>query len=209
MSKHDPFRTTAALDEVLLDVATLIEISPRDRSVAENRYQRLKTHLERPRGPMAPYLVDGQSMIYAQGSIATSTTIVSGTDDDRFDVDAIVEIDVPDKWSDSAALDLLEEALQGFPGATGIVRCTRCVQIQFPFMHMDVTILDRRERILAARAGDIFHSPDEGEASRVPSNPWGFTAWFRSRVGAHQEAFAEFCSPPSRRDVQEPASTLG
>ena len=197
MSNIDPFRTTAALDEVLLDVAALIELSPRDRSIAENRYRRLKAHLERANSPLAPYLVDGQSMIYAQGSIATSTTIVSGTDDDRFDLDAIVEIDVPVGWDNSQALDLLESALQGFPGATGIERCTRCVQVQFPFMHMDVTILDRRQRIAAARAGEIFHSPDEGRAYRVPSNPWGFTDWFRCKVDVCSGSICRFDpSPP-------------
>src|SRR4051812_42232737 len=140
MTYHDPFRQTAALDEVLLDVAALIELSPRDRRIAENRYRLLKKQLEREKSPLAPYLVDGVSLIYAQGSIATSTTIVSGTEDDRFDVDAIVEIDVPVDWDESRALDELEEALQGFPGAVSIVRCTRCVQLQFPFMHIDVTI---------------------------------------------------------------------
>ena len=117
MSYQDPFRQTATLDEVLLDVAALIELSPRDRRIADNRYRLLKRHLERDGGPLAPYLVDGASLIYAQGSIATSTTIVSGTEDDRFDVDAIVETDVPEGWEDSRALDLLEEALQGFPGS--------------------------------------------------------------------------------------------
>lgn len=191
MSEPDPFHKTAALDEALLDVATLIELSPHDRKVAENRYRRLKTHLERPGSALALYLVDGVSLIYAQGSIATSTTIVSGTDDDRFDVDAIVEIDVPPDWSNSRALDLLEKSLQGFPGVVKIVRCTRCVQLQFPFMHMDVTILDRRQRLAVARAGEIFHSPDTGPASRVPSNPWGFTDWFRKQVRAEQNLFKE------------------
>lgn len=187
----NPFRNTNALDEVLLDVAALIELSPRDRTIADNRYRRLKEHLERSASPLAIYLVDGQSLIYAQGSIASSTTIVSGTEDDRFDVDAIVEIDVPDDWDDDRALDILEEALQGFPGVVAIERRTRCVQLQFPFMHMDVTILDRRERIAVARAGEIFHSPDHGPSSRIPSNPWGFTAWFRSVVGIGQALFAE------------------
>jgi hypothetical protein len=191
MAEQDPFTKTDTLDEVLLDIATLIELSPRDRRVAENRYRRLKTHLERPASPLAVYLVDGQSSIYAQGSIATSTTIVSGTEDDRFDVDAIVEIDVPAGWDNSRALDLLEEALQGFPGATAIVRRTRCVQLQFPFMHMDVTILDRRARLAVERAGEIFHSPDRGPAARVPSNPWGFTGWFRATIGIGQAFFAE------------------
>jgi len=187
----NPFQQTQALDEVLLDVAALIELSPHDRRVADNRYRLLKQHLERRGSPLAPYLLDGVSLIYAQGSIATSTTIISGTEDDRFDVDAVVEIDVPALWDDDRALDLLEESLQGFPGAVKIVRCTRCVQLQFAFMHMDVTIMDRRARIAVPRAGDIFHSPDKGESFRVPSNPWGFTSWFRRTVGIGQEAFKE------------------
>ena len=191
MTYQNPFGQAAALDEVLLDVAALIELSPRDRRVMNNRYRTLKQHLERKGSPLAPYLIDGVSLIYAQGSVATSTTIVSGTGDDRFDVDAIVEIDVPLDWDDNRALDVLEESLQGFPGVLKIVRCTRCVQLQFPFMHMDVTVMDRRARLAVARAGEIFHSPDEGASSRVPSNPWGFTAWFRSKVGIGQAAFAD------------------
>lgn len=197
MTYHDrqnPFNQTAALDEVLLDVAAVIELSRRDRRVAENRYRRLKQHLERSASTLAPYVVDGVSLIYAQGSIATSTTIISGTDDDRFDVDAIVEIDVPADWDHDRALDELEKSLQGFPGVIKIVRCTRCVQLRFPFMHMDVTIMDRSARLNIARAGQIFHSPDEGASYRVDSNPWGFTAWFRGRVGIGQAAFAEALS---------------
>jgi hypothetical protein len=191
MTYHNPFRQTAALDEVLLDVAAVIELSRRDRRVAENRYRVLKRHLERSGSTLAPYLVDGVSLIYAQGSIATSTTIVSGTDDDRFDVDAIVEIDVPADWDNDKALDELEKSLQGFPGVIEIVRCTRCVQLRFPFMHMDVTIMDRSGCLAVPRAGQIFHSPDEGASYRVDSNPWGFTGWFRGRVGIGQAAFAE------------------
>lgn len=190
MSHPDPFKTTATLDEILLDTATIIELSPQDRKIAENRYRRLKSHLEG--SALAPYLIDGQSLIYAQGSIATSTTIVNGTDDDeRFDVDAVVEIDVPENWPASEPLDRLEKALQGFPGVSKIVRCTRCIQLQFASMHMDVTILDRRARISGARPGEIFHSPDDGGAYRVPSNPWGFTDWFRSKVKPDQTQFAD------------------
>jgi hypothetical protein len=191
MTDQSPFKKADTLDEVLLDVAALIELSPRDRRVAENRYRRLKAHLERPASALAVYLVDGQSRIYAQGSIATSTTIVSGIEDDRFDVDAIVEIDVPPDWDHNRALDVLEESLQGFAGVVAIVRCTRCIQLQFPFMHMDVTILDRRGRLAIDRAGEIFHSPDNGDSSRIWSNPWGFTDWFRSSVGFGEQLFAE------------------
>jgi hypothetical protein len=133
------------MDDILLDIATTIELSPADWRIADNRYRRLKSHLERPSSALAPYLEDGLSLIYAQGSIATSTAIISGIDDDRFDVDAIVEMNVPAHWSEHYTFDMLEAALQGFPGVIKIVRCTRCIQLQFAFMHMDVTLMDRTD----------------------------------------------------------------
>ncbi len=182
---------TSTLDEILLDLAALIELSPYDRRITENRYRRLKSHVERPSSPLRPYLINDESLIYAQGSVATSTTVLSGDDDDRFDVDAIVEIDVPAHWTETDPLDQLYETLQGFPGVIEIVRRTRCVQLRFAFMHMDVTIMDRSKRIAGQRPGHIFHSPDRGPASRVDSNPWGFTDWFRGKVGTGQPLFEE------------------
>lgn len=186
-----PELDTSTLDEILLDLAVLIELSPHDREIAESRYRRLKEYVERPTSPLRPYLVDGQSLIYAQGSVATSTTILSGDNDDRFDVDAIVEIDVPPHWPESEPLDQLFETLKNFPGAVEVVRCTRCVQIRFAFMHMDVTVMDRRQRLGGERPGHIFHSPDTGPAYRVDSNPWGFTGWFRTQVGIGERLFEQ------------------
>jgi hypothetical protein len=164
------------MDDILLDIATTIELSPADFRITESRYRKLKIHLEQPSSALAPHLNDGPSLIYAQGSVATSTAIISGIDDDRFDVDAIVEMNIPAHWSEHYALDMLEGALQGFPGVIKILRCTRCIQLQFAFMHMDVTLMDRSKHIAIARAGEILHAPDEGPSSRIPANPWGFTA---------------------------------
>lgn len=186
-----PDRTALLLDELLLDLATAIELSDHDREVAENRYRRLKIHLERPSSPLREHLLAGGSLIYAQGSMAIGATIVSGTDDDRFDVDALVEMKVPADWSDDEVLDQFLEALKGFPGVIKIVRCTRCVQLQFAFMHMDVTILDPAAEPRPLRVGEIFHSPDEGEAYRVPSNPFGFASWYRASVGEGAREFQE------------------
>lgn len=180
---------SSMLDEILLDLAVLIELSPYDRRIVENRYRILKEYIERPSSPLRPYIVDGESLIYAQGSIATSTTVLSGDESDRFDLDAIVEIDVPPGWSDDEALNRLFDTLQNFPGVRDVVRCTRCVQLQFAFMHIDVTIMDRRARIPGLRPGQIFHSPDSGPSFRVDSNPWGFTDWFRAQIGTRQTDF--------------------
>jgi hypothetical protein len=182
-------QTAPGLDDLLLDLATVIELSDHDRDVADNRYRRLKIHLERPSSPLRQYLLNGASLIYPQGSMAIGATIVSGTDDDRFDVDALVEMKVPSHWSDDEALDKLFEALQGFPGVQRIVRCTRCVQLQFAFMHMDVTILDPAAEPRPERVGEIFHSPDKGSSYRVPANPYGFGHWYCRNVQYPSESF--------------------
>ena len=77
-----------------------------------------------------PYLNDAESRIYPQGSISIGTTVVSGTNDDRFDLDAMVELMVPGTWAPNYVLDLLWETLKDFPDAKEVVRCTRCVQIK-------------------------------------------------------------------------------
>ncbi|WP_338833321.1 nucleotidyltransferase [Bradyrhizobium septentrionale] len=174
--------TAPILDDLLLDVVTVIELSDHDRQVAENRYRRLKPHLERPSSPLREPLMNSASMIYAQGSMAIGATIISGTDEDRFDVDALVDMTTPGHWSDDDVLDYLFDALQGFPDVRKIARCTRCVQMHFAFMHMDVTILDAARQPRIERVGEIFHSPDTGTGYRVPSNPYGFSTWFRESV---------------------------
>lgn len=174
--------TAPGLDDLLLDVVTVIELSDHDREVAESRYRRLKPHLERPTSTLRPYLLNGTGLIYAQGSMAIGATIISGTDEDRFDVDAILEMQVPSFWSNDEALDQLFASLQGFPDVHKFVRCTRCVQMQFAFMHMDVTILDPTKEPRPPRIGHIFHSPDTGSSYRVPSNPYGFSTWYRENV---------------------------
>lgn len=179
------------LDELLLDAATSIELSDHDQQIAEKRYRILKQHLERPSSPLRNLLIHQKGRIYAQGSVATSTAIVNGTEKERFDVDAIVEINVPSHWSDEQALDELFASLQGFPGAIEIERCTRCVQIRFAFMHMDVTILDRTGWLPIERAGEIFHSPDDAPAYRVDANPWGFSDWLRKQFSENQPTFAK------------------
>jgi len=188
-----PFQDTApGLDDLLLDVVTIIELSDHDREVAENRYRKLKPHLERPSSPLRPYLMSSSSLIYAQGSMAIGATIVSGTDEDRFDVDALVDMKVPAHWSNDDGLDQLFVALQGFPDVRKFVRCTRCVQMQFAFMHMDVTILDPAPEPRPDRVGEIFHSPDGGGMGyRVPSNPYGFGLWYRQNVVYPTREFLE------------------
>jgi hypothetical protein len=180
------------LDDLLFDVVTVIELSDHDRQVADNRYQRLQPHLERPSSRLRELLLNNTCLIYAQGSMSIGATIINGAEDeDRFDVDALVDVPIPSRWSHDEALDQLYDSLQGFPDVRKIVRCTRCVQMQFAFMHMDVTMLNPMAEPRPERIGEIFHSPDTGQSSRVPSNPYGFSQWFRSNVTYPTQAFLD------------------
>jgi hypothetical protein len=184
--------TAPGLDDLLFDVVTVIELSDHDRQVAENRYQKLQSHLERPASPLRDLLLNNTCLIYPQGSMSIGATIISGAEDeDRFDVDALVDVPVPAHWSNDEALDLLYDSLQGFPDVRKIVRCTRCVQMQFAFMHMDVTMLDPMADPRPERVGQIFHSPDTGASYRVPSNPYGFSVWFRKTVTYPTQEFLD------------------
>lgn len=185
-------RPAYGIDALLMMTALELELSPRDRRVKHTRYRLLAERLNRPSSPLAPYLSDEASLIYPQGSVAIGATIVSGDGDDRFDVDAVVEFLVPPDWPLSRALDYLEEALAGFPDSTGIVRCTRCIQVRFPFMHLDVTPLDSYREPRPQRAGEIFHVPDRGVAKRCPSNPYGFAQWVKAQLKQHPPAAAHF-----------------
>jgi hypothetical protein len=123
--------------------------------------------------------------------MSIGATVISGTEEDRFDVDALVDMPVPAHWSNDEALDRLFDALQGFPDVRKFVRCTRCVQMQFAFMHMDVTILDPAKEPRPDRIGEIFHSPDTGLSYRVPSNPYGFSTWYRENVTYPSQDFLD------------------
>ena len=189
------------LDDLLLDMATSIEPSETDRRVIDKRYRDLKTHLERPASALSKYLRDDESRIYAQGSISISAAIVSGDKDDRFDVDAMVEFEVPADWPEGKALDVLFEALEGFPNAEKIKRNTRCVTVHFASMHMDVTIMAPQQAPRPERVGEIFHSPDKGSSYRVPANPYGFSGWFRKSV-FFQEGVGSFAERVAKRRLE-------
>lgn len=181
--------TAPGLDALLLGTALELELSDRDQRVTEKRYQLIPEHLQRPTSRLRPYMET--ALVYAQGSRAIGATIVDGTGDDRFDLDAILELRPPSSWSISNVLDELHQAFQGFPDVQKIERCTRCIQLQFAFMHLDVTPMEPDREPRPARSGRIYHSPDEGQDLRIPANPKGFADWFRAQIVLPNRAFSD------------------
>lgn len=180
--------TAPALDALLLGTALEFELSQRDLQVSENRYGLIPEHLRNASSRLRNSLED--SHVYAQGSRAIGTTIVHGASDDRFDLDAILEFRPPPGWTPKMVLDELHKAFQGFPDVRKIERCTRCIQLQFAFMHLDVTPMNPFPPHRPERVGWIFHSPDQGADETFDVNPFGFAEWFKSRVTLPSAQFA-------------------
>ena len=184
--------TSPNLDMLLLATVLQLELSERDLRVADKRYHHLETYLERPESTVRHLM--GTASVYAQGSRAIGATIVHGAaDEDRFDLDAVVELVIPPLWTPRRALDELHTSLQGFPDVREIERCTRCVQLRFAFMHLDVTVMRPGAEPRPARVGEIFHSPDRGPDETHRVNPYGFAEWVKARavkpdVSFHAEA---------------------
>lgn len=178
------------LDALLIATVLELELSDRDNRVADKRYQFIPEHLQRPHSPVR-HLMDG-ARVYAQGSRAIGATIVDGaSEDDRFDLDAVLELPRPMDWTGATVLDRLFDAFQGFPDARNVERCTRCIQIQFAFMHLDITPMDPAPEPRLERVGQIYHSPDEGGVQYFDVNPFGFADWFQGTVAMPSRQFVE------------------
>lgn len=181
--------TSPQLDALLLGTVLEMELSDRDNQVASKRYNLIPDHLQRPTSPIRQYMEN--ALVYPQGSRAIGATIVHGADDDRFDLDAILEFRTPVGWTPRRVLDELHAAFAGFPDVKKIERCTRCVQLQFAFMHLDVTPMDPDRDPRPERVGEIYHSPDDGLDRRFRVNPYGFAQHFRSRIAMPTQNFQD------------------
>lgn len=179
--------TAPQLDALLLGTVLEMELSARDNQVASKRYNLIPEHLQRPSSPIRSYMET--ALVYPQGSRAIGATIVNGADDDRFDLDAILEFHTPNGWTPQQVLDELHAAFEGFPDVKKIERCTRCIQLQFAFMHLDVTPMDPDRDPRRERVGEIYHSPDAGHDERFRVNPYGFAEDFKTRITMPSRGF--------------------
>ena len=179
--------TSPNLDLLLLAMVLQLELSERDLRVADKRYHHLETHLARPESTVRHLM--GTASVYAQGSRAIGATIIHGADEDRFDLDAVIELAIPPTWTPRRALDELFVSLQNFPDMREIERCTRCVQMRFAFMHLDVTVMRPDTAPRPERVGEIFHSPDRGPDETHWVNPYGFAEWVKVQAVRPNFAF--------------------
>ena len=180
--------------EVLLrNLAVRIQLSPTSYRVAERRIQTLAEWLDRE----GSLLAGRGQLVYPQGSMAIHATIASCLKRDEFDIDAIVQLDLPPTTAPEVALDWLYWAIKDKPGSRYYAmtkRNTRCVTVNYAGMHVDLTpaeLMIGRE----PRVSSIFHHRPEEPGSggkRVVANPFGFAEWFNAvtpRSASFEKAF--------------------
>lgn len=182
-----PAQPPSLVDELLIDIAVRIQLSPTLHGLAVERADAIARWLERDGSPLKGRL----RRLYAQGSMAIGATIRSKENDDLFDIDLIAEIDWPAGTTPMQMLLALYSAIRGEPGSRyyddGIVELqTRCVTIHYAEMHLDITPMWRNP-VWAERGGYIAHakpSTPVAEHKLVAANPWGFAEDFKTKTPA-------------------------
>lgn len=197
----DLFPAGASVSERLLaGVALRIELLPSQHRLAVERYEAVRTWIERPGSP----LKDLVARFYPQGSMAIGGTIRAKGRDKGYDIDIVAELLLPVDARPSTVLDLLYQAIRGEPGSryyNAVERQTRCVTVHYADgMHLDVTpsiLVDQTD----PRKSHIFHAkPEEAPTQhyRLIMNSAAFADEFRSRTPIDL-SFAEMYERMRRR----------
>lgn len=170
------------INEILLaDIALKIQLTPTEYDDAVSHYGATEKWLERDGSPLKGKVL----RLYPQGSMAIHTTISSNQDKEEFDIDLIVELDLPHESDPEDLLDLLFEAVQGEPGSRyfgAAERNTRCVTVHYKNMHLDLCPAILREDQPARTSTMFHHNKERNERYWHIRNPWGFADWFNGAL---------------------------
>lgn len=182
MTYQTPILPPSTADALLMDVARRIQLSPTKHDEAEQHYQALCAHVDRPDSPLHGKVI----ACYPGGSFATGTAIASRVSKDQHDVDVVIELDISPYSEPSGVLATLFVAINGDEGSRYHGRVTlnsRCVTVTYE----DGTRVDlmpiARLAHTPLKAGHLFHWRREAaETYHKPVNPWGFADHFNREV---------------------------
>lgn len=200
MNDNLPLGPQAPVHEILLaETAIKIELPPSLHRLAVERYEAIRTYIEREESPLHDRVV----FFYPQGSMAIRATIKGRRPDEGYDIDIVAELRLDRGTTPAQALDLLYKAVKGEKGSRYYdmtERQTRCVTVHYSDgMHLDVTpseLLDKRD----PRYSNIFHAKPGTPANdhvRVQVNSFAFCDWFNATVVPNALFEAEYAKRAS------------
>jgi len=180
---RDPF--FHPLDAILAEIAIAVQLPPGLHAKARERYEAVRTYAERAGSPLEGRIL----WFYPQGSMAIDATISIRGTDDEYDLDIVAALALAPDAPAGEVLDLLYNAIVGYPTSQKVERQTRCVTVRYADrMHLDITPAVRLPHS-AERESHIFHAhPDDPPRLHVhvPMNAYGFAQWYRSRTPQEQ-----------------------
>lgn len=189
MTVNDPILQKIARfspqDILLADVAIHIQLSPTDYITATRHYEAMADWIDRPDSPLQGRLVE----FYPQGGFSTGSTVSGHSNRAEFDLDGMAAIDWSPGVDPEYALATLHESIAAEKGSRyhdKAERKTRCTQVQYVRMHLDITpsvlILSHDPK-----TSFIFHSKPSDPSvpcQRLVANPYGLAEWFNARTRA-------------------------
>lgn len=210
-------------ERLLKLTAVRVELPPSQHRLACERKAAIERHLERDESPLAGRI----TIFYQQGSMAIGATIRAKRREDGYDIDIVVEVDLPYSIGANDLLDLLYRAVRGERGSRYYdctARQTRCVTIYYADgMHIDLSPT-RLVQPLNPRKSVLPHAKPERprhEDKFVPTNSYGFAAEFNERNPVDmlfEDSYAELAARNDRgmvfaeaesEDVPDHSSKVG
>lgn len=173
---------------VLHSVSDFISVSSKEILDAGNSYQAISESLqERLNSP------NGSILIYPQGSAGSRTLIRSPYARERFDIDAVCEIDIPSAF-ESGPNHFFELVGMALGKDNKVTRKKRCWRIEFPGekYYIDMTPAVKDSRIAISESTRIFGKDEAYKDDMVwvvnePTNQWyasnpkGIGRWVEDR----------------------------
>jgi len=173
-------------DQLLMDVAYKIQLTPSDHGEATQNYLAVSSYVDGTGS-----LLEGKViLIYPSGSFGIGAPILGKIRAHKHDIDVVIELDLPENSDPEWVLTLLERSLDRGPGSRYhkmVKRNSRCVTITYADGHtLDVMPVVRRARIATERVSQLFHWKKETRKSyHKDVNPKGFTKHFKAHVGTN------------------------
>ena len=167
------------LDQLLMDIAHKVQLSAGAYDRAVDRYNRIAAYI----GSANSSLSALNPLIYPQGSFRVGSVISAHDDTEDYDIDLLLELDIPADSDPAAVLDLVQADLNSAKGVFQFSECRpkrRCVTIEYSDMHLDITPAVRVGGT-TPRIVSIFDTHPE-RANHSIANPEGFARWFEAAV---------------------------
>jgi hypothetical protein len=186
-------QSTSWLDDILIRICILLQLTPTQYEDAEAHYLSVAKWLGLPESPIAPLRPE----IYPQGSLRIGTTVRPWLREE-YDLDLVLGLALYHNANPIEVLNWVERRLRDHGTYAPMVeRKNRCIRLNFAKQfHLD--ILPARPDLVLG--GTHVLVPDRAAADWKESNPKGYAAWFESKgklqVEAAKRAAVEPLPPP-------------